>query len=283
MSTVAIVVGGPPTPALEPVVAAASRGAEEAGATVARVAVGETDRVLAADAMLVVAPILLYGLPGDLKSWFDGWLDNVPRVIPKTSRMQVGYAVVYAPNDPAIPQLFHPRMRALFSFFGANFRGSVAGFAPPGARQPDDGAVLRVAERLGAVLAGEPGYAGYPMEYLDGIRLFNEGEFWEAHEAWEEIWLEAEDGYRLYFQGLIQVAAALHHLARENWGGMAALLRQAIEKLEDYRPRTLGLDVDGFLAELEPWRLLAEARDGRRPVVMRQPAAPPRIELEPLG
>jgi hypothetical protein len=241
-----------------------------------------TERVLSADALLVAAPVRLSGLPGTIKAWFDSWLGLVPggRLVARTARMRAGYVATYEPDDPAIPELFHAQMRALFSFFGMTFRGQAMGFCAPGAAAPRDASLPAVAERLGAVLCGEPGYAGYPMEYVTGIRLFNEGEFWEAHEAWEPLWLEAEEGYPLFFQGLIQVAAALHHLGRENWGGMAALLRQAVEKLEGYRPRALGLDVEAFLDEVEPWRLLAEARDGRRPAVLRRPERLPRIALD---
>ena len=41
--------------------------------------------------------------------------------------------------------------------------------------------------------------------------LFNHGCYWEAHEAWEDLWLplENEDPLRIFTQGLIQASAAL--------------------------------------------------------------------------
>ncbi len=46
-----------------------------------------------------------------------------------------------------------------------------------------------------------------------GARLFDAGRFWDAHEAWEERWREEPDEVeRRTFQGLIQIAAALHKL-----------------------------------------------------------------------
>jgi hypothetical protein len=47
-------------------------------------------------------------------------------------------------------------------------------------------------------------------EYLWGVDLYNNGFFWEAHEAWEAPWRVAErDGrQRLFLQGLIQCSAA---------------------------------------------------------------------------
>lgn len=47
--------------------------------------------------------------------------------------------------------------------------------------------------------------------YLDGIDLFNRAYLWEAHEAWEAVWLAAgaETVVGRFLQGLIQAAAAM--------------------------------------------------------------------------
>lgn len=47
-----------------------------------------------------------------------------------------------------------------------------------------------------------------------GVELFNATEFWHAHEAWEEIWLGAAGEEKQFLQGLIQLAAAYHHVKR---------------------------------------------------------------------
>ncbi|GGR48342.1 hypothetical protein GCM10008959_06690 [Deinococcus seoulensis] len=43
-----------------------------------------------------------------------------------------------------------------------------------------------------------------------GAALFARGEWWEAHEAWEEPWLRASGPDRAFLQGVILLAAALH-------------------------------------------------------------------------
>ena len=49
--------------------------------------------------------------------------------------------------------------------------------------------------------------------FVRGARLFDAGAFFEAHEAWEDEWrVVTNDTERLFLQGLIQVAAALHKL-----------------------------------------------------------------------
>ncbi|PIE89864.1 MAG: hypothetical protein CR997_09125 [Acidobacteria bacterium] len=51
--------------------------------------------------------------------------------------------------------------------------------------------------------------------YLYGLDLFNEGFYWEAHEAWGELFRSAFglDAYqRFFFQALVQLAAAMVHV-----------------------------------------------------------------------
>ncbi|MFQ5844332.1 MAG: DUF309 domain-containing protein [Planctomycetota bacterium] len=286
---VAILTGGPPRPALDLLVRHAVHGIQGAGADAYLFRAGEeeagelTERILGCDALLLAAPVVLFGLPGDLKSLLDGWLDLLPvgRLVPRTSRMRAATMTVYAPDDPEVLEVFHDQCRRIFGFLGMSTRGRVAGFAAEGAAAPREGHLTTLAERMGAILAQAGGGAvGYPPGYLAGADLFNRGEFYEAHEAWEEVWHEDEGPHKAYYQALIQVAAGFHHYGRRNWRGLKGLLDQAVQKLHAFRPRTLGLDVDGLLEALEPWHRLANARVGGGEPVTRIPAAPPRIEID---
>jgi predicted metal-dependent hydrolase len=81
------------------------------------------------------------------------------------------------------------------------------------------------------------------MSFEAGVRLFNACEFWHAHEAWEELWLEAEDDdLVLFYQGLIQLAAAYHHMKRGTFSGAVRLFDAATQKLERFPPDFLGVD-----------------------------------------
>jgi uncharacterized protein len=76
----------------------------------------------------------------------------------------------------------------------------------------------------------------------EGIRLFNEGLFWEAHEAWEAIWLVVAPPEKQFVQGLIQVAAAWHHLGRGNRRGALRLSGRALARLEPFEREYWRLD-----------------------------------------
>ncbi|WP_291424830.1 DUF309 domain-containing protein [Deinococcus sp.] len=47
-------------------------------------------------------------------------------------------------------------------------------------------------------------------ELRRGAQLFNAGQWWEAHEAWEEVWARSGGQERHFVQALILLAAALH-------------------------------------------------------------------------
>ncbi|MCB9728913.1 MAG: DUF309 domain-containing protein [Deltaproteobacteria bacterium] len=66
----------------------------------------------------------------------------------------------------------------------------------------------------------------------EGLRAFEAGSYYEAHEAWEEVWRQMEQGPdREALQGLIQAAAALYHLERDNLVGARKVGARALERL----------------------------------------------------
>jgi predicted metal-dependent hydrolase len=75
-----------------------------------------------------------------------------------------------------------------------------------------------------------------------GVTLFNEERFWEAHESWEGVWLENRGEERRFLQGLIQLAAAYHHVQRGTNRGAIRLFAAALEKLETYPRDYLRVD-----------------------------------------
>jgi hypothetical protein len=72
--------------------------------------------------------------------------------------------------------------------------------------------------------------------YLEGIRLFNEGKFHAAHDAWEDLWHERFGEERNFLQGIIQIAVAFHHWENGNAYGARKLYRQSAAHLNGYPP-----------------------------------------------
>lgn len=92
--------------------------------------------------------------------------------------------------------------------------------------------------------------------YLYGCDLFNHGYYWEAHEAWEGLWLGCPRGSTQahYFQGLIQAANALLKQRMQRPRAVQRLRRDALQHLSLVPDHYMGLAVqrwrsalDGFL------------------------------------
>jgi uncharacterized protein len=66
----------------------------------------------------------------------------------------------------------------------------------------------------------------------EGLAAYEAGDYYEAHEKWEEIWNDEEnDDHRLFLQALIQIASALHKLTHAvEPRGALRLLDRALEK-----------------------------------------------------
>jgi predicted metal-dependent hydrolase len=77
----------------------------------------------------------------------------------------------------------------------------------------------------------------------EGLRLYEAGEFFTAHEAWESVWLRLPEPEKTFLQGLIQVTAAFHHLQRDNPLGTLLLLQAALRRLERYPEEFGGISV----------------------------------------
>ena len=86
-----------------------------------------------------------------------------------------------------------------------------------------------------------------------GISYFNAGEFFEAHEVWEEIWLEETEPEKTFLQGIIQIAAAFHHYCRENTDGTETLLAAGIVKLSRFPANHRGLAIDELRSAAKQW------------------------------
>lgn len=84
------------------------------------------------------------------------------------------------------------------------------------------------------------------------MRLFNEGRYFEAHEAWELLWRRTAAGpEREVYQGIIQVAAACHHLLKGNPAGAQGCLENAHGHLDPHLLQVSGFGLPALLRVVE--------------------------------
>ncbi len=67
-----------------------------------------------------------------------------------------------------------------------------------------------------------------------GSKLFNENNYFEAHDFFEELWMDATGDEKLFLQALIQLAVGHFHLASGNKKGGVSQLTKCLDKLERF-------------------------------------------------
>jgi len=78
-----------------------------------------------------------------------------------------------------------------------------------------------------------------------GAAVYNAGEYHAAHDAWEDRWLDLEDGTddERLLHGLIQYTAAVHHATNRNWAGTVGLAESALDYLAELQADYRGVDL----------------------------------------
>jgi hypothetical protein len=90
-----------------------------------------------------------------------------------------------------------------------------------------------------------------PAWVRSAVELFNQGKFWDAHEALEQIWRSVPDeGEARVLQGLIQAAAALFHRDRGNSHGVRVVGEAALDKLAGPQHEAVEFDTERLRADL---------------------------------
>jgi ribulose-phosphate 3-epimerase len=93
-----------------------------------------------------------------------------------------------------------------------------------------------------------------------GVELFNQGEFWEAHEAWEGAWMphrHTPEGD--FYKGLVQVAAGFYHYHRRNKNGALIKWRDGAAYLRPFAPEHEGIVVGPVIDTVEAMRTRLES------------------------
>lgn len=88
-----------------------------------------------------------------------------------------------------------------------------------------------------------------PEEFWLGVDQFNQQQFYACHDTLEALWMEAIESDKKFYQGILQIAVALHHLENHNWRGAVILLGEGMSRLQGYRPDYADIDLERLLAQ----------------------------------
>lgn len=123
-----------------------------------------------------------------------------------------------------IREHIEPRLRSIFAF------------SPEAGTRPNAG--LSEPTRL-------------PDGVREGIELFNQRRYFEAHEVIEHEWHAERGPIRRLYQGILQIGVGFYHALNGNHKGAVLLLTDGIAKTSEFVPRALGVNTGKLVEEAQ--------------------------------
>lgn len=86
---------------------------------------------------------------------------------------------------------------------------------------------------------------------IEGMKLFNAGKFFEAHEELESAWLAEKGKVRNLYRGILQIGVMYLHITRGNYNGAVKLYERSVKWLEDLPEVCRGIQVGNLKRDAE--------------------------------
>jgi len=91
------------------------------------------------------------------------------------------------------------------------------------------------------------------MNISDGIKLFNDGDYFEAHDHFEEMWINSQGTEQNLYQALTQISVGFYHLISGNYEGAKSQLQKGIDKLKVNSEKIDEINIPQLLSDLTPF------------------------------
>ncbi len=87
--------------------------------------------------------------------------------------------------------------------------------------------------------------------FFNALNLFNNQKWYEAHDAFEDIWNTLDGEKRQIVQGILQVSVSQFHLSQGNLNGATILLGEGLGRIKNRTNENIGIDLESFCQSLE--------------------------------
>ena len=87
--------------------------------------------------------------------------------------------------------------------------------------------------------------------FCHALNLFNNQKWYEAHDAFEDIWNTLDGEKRQIVQGILQVSVSQFHLSQGNLNGATILLGEGLGRIKNRTNENIGIDLESFCQSLE--------------------------------
>ena len=86
---------------------------------------------------------------------------------------------------------------------------------------------------------------------IKGMQLFNEGEYWLAHEELEEAWKEENGAVRELYRAILQTGVVYLHITRENYNGAIKVYGRVQKWIQPWPDACRGIRIGGLRRDLD--------------------------------
>ena len=101
----------------------------------------------------------------------------------------------------------------------------------------------------------------FEENFLEALNLFNNQKWYEAHDAFEDIWNTLDGDERQVIQGILQVSVSQFHLSKGNINGATILLGEGLGRIKNRTNINLGIDLESFCKCLEELLIKLQYRE----------------------
>ena len=80
------------------------------------------------------------------------------------------------------------------------------------------------------------------QRFCSGIENFNDGQYYIAHDLFEDLWHDTQEPERRWIHGIVQISVAMYHKLNGNINGAILLLAEGIARITSSLSTPAGLN-----------------------------------------
>ncbi|PJA95290.1 MAG: hypothetical protein CO129_12460 [Ignavibacteriales bacterium CG_4_9_14_3_um_filter_34_10] len=89
------------------------------------------------------------------------------------------------------------------------------------------------------------------MDLSVGIKLFNNHDFFSAHDFFENMWMNSDKVNKLFLQGMVQVSVGSYHAVCGNYNGAESQYKKALIKLSKFSSNFCEINVEFLINNIK--------------------------------
>ena len=93
--------------------------------------------------------------------------------------------------------------------------------------------------------------AGLDPHVIEGLELYNAGEYFECHEVLENAWRAEKGPIRELYRGILQVAVGYYHIQRKNYIGARKMFKRCRRWLAPFPDTCQGINLSGLRRDMQ--------------------------------